>query len=109
MARGIEFSPVEVDLLLANYDMPLKQLVALFKKHKYNRSAKSISRKIEKMRFKGEIGLRSGETVKLAYKLRGKKSNVEESPTLRGGGDSFGGPSFSGSGWDQSNWDDDED
>ncbi len=109
MARGIEFSPVEIDLLLENYDRPLKELVALFKKKNYNRSAKSISRKIEKMRQKGEIGLRSDEAVKRAYQLRGKKPVAEAQPTLRGGDGGFGGPSFSsGDGWDKSSWDDED-
>ncbi len=108
MARGIEFSPVEIDLLLEHYDRPLKELVAMFKKRGYSRSDKSISRKIEKMRQRGEIGLRSDEAVKRAYQLRGKKPVTEEQPTLRGGDGGFDGPSFSGSGWGESNWDADD-
>ncbi len=102
MGRGREFSPAENQLLLDNYDLTIVELEALLSKHGYNRSRKSINRKLEKMREENTIGLRSKDTVKRAYKQRNKKPEMTEGPSFESGpsfSGGFSGGKFSGGGW----------
>ena len=103
MGRGREFSPAETQLLLDNYDKTIAEIEQVLLKHEYVRSRKSINRKLEKMREDGEVGLRSKDTVKRAYKQRKKLPETSDSPSFSGGS-SFGDSSFGGgSGWDDDN------
>jgi hypothetical protein len=80
--------------------MTIVELEQLLAKHGYTRSRKSINRKLEKLREDNMIGLRSKDTVKRAYKQRGKKSTTSDAPAFDSGG------GFD-SGWGgESSWDD---
>ncbi len=85
--RGRGFSPGENQIILDNYDKTIVELEQLLAKSGYNRSRKSINRKLEKMREDGEVGFRSEATIRRAYKQRGKSSETDDSP-------SFGDASF---------------
>lgn len=111
--RGREFSLAEEELLLAHYErMTIWELVALFRKHGYNRSKKSIARKLEKLREAGEAGYRDEKTVRRAYKTqqgRAKKAILDPTPEEGFGGGSFDdSPGFKdlGGGWGESDWGD---
>lgn len=107
MPKGRFFSYSEDTLLLENQDKTVYELQQLFIKNDFIRSAKSISRRIEKLREEGRIGLKNADTIKRAYKQRGKKR-----PDVVG----FGGPSsdwgsnssdWAGrSDWGSSDWED---
>jgi hypothetical protein len=105
MGRGRGFSLFEEELLLDNYDLTTAELELLFKRHGYNRSRKSISRKLEKLRESGQIGLRSKDTVRRSYRQRSRISKAspsrldsENSSGEFGGGAKFGGDSKFGGG-----------
>ncbi len=70
MPKGRQFSLFEEELLVDNYDLTIAELEALLAKHGYPRTRKSINRKLEKLRAEGQVGLRSRDTVKRAYKQR---------------------------------------
>lgn len=77
-SRGRDFSFLEEELVIKYQDkMPLSQLVDLFRKHGYNRSPKSIARKIEKLREKGEVGVKDQEARKNSYKFRSKRKKAK--------------------------------
>ena len=102
MGRGMGFGPAETQLLLDNHDMTIAELEQLLAKHGYNRSRKSINRKLEKMREENIIGLRSKDTVKRAYKQRNKKKAPTEVESGFSSGSSFESTSWdSGAGWDE--------
>lgn len=91
--RGASFSPVEIDLLVENFDKTIVEIEKIFKEQGYNRSRKSLNRKLEKLREDGDIGKRSSETVRRAYRQRTR----EEGPTEvedTGFGEGFGSGGF---------------
>lgn len=78
MGRGLEFSAYETEILVNNYkDMTIVELQAELKKQGYNRSRKSINRKLEKLREDDEIEYRNKKTINRAYRQRRRK----EAPT----------------------------
>lgn len=78
MAKGRLFSIMEDELIIDNFDKTVYELEQILAKKGYIRSAKSISRRIEKMREEGLVGMRSADTVARAYKQRVKKKDKPE-------------------------------
>lgn len=72
MGRGRGFSPMEDKIILENYDKTITEIERIFRENGYERSRKSINRKIEKFREEGLIGFRSESTVKRSYKQRSR-------------------------------------
>jgi hypothetical protein len=106
--RGREFSASEEELLINNFQhMTIHELETLFKKNGYNRTKKSINRKLEKLRVEGRIDYRNPDTTSRAYnraRSRKKPTKIEE-PKF--GEDTSSNPSDKGSGkvgWGTSNW-----
>ncbi len=101
MAKGMFFSLAETEIIIKNYDKTVLEIMKELEKEGYSRSAKSINRKIEKLREDGELpdgGLRSKSTRNRAYRQRGKVPRTDSEPSLRDG-PSFDNSSF-GSGFD---------
>jgi len=80
MGRGRAFSPLEERLLLENYDKTIVELEALLAANGYQRSRKSINRKLEKMRTDGSIGFRSKDTIRRSYRQRTRRTQEVTSP-----------------------------
>lgn len=108
MGRGRSFSPIEVQLLKDNFDKTISELVELFHKNGYKRSAKSINRKLEKLREDGEVGLRSKDTIRRSYRQRtrqGKAPTTIDTEPSFSDGDSFSNQEGFGSGFGDADWD----
>lgn len=95
MGRGSSFSAAEVDLIIKYFDSTIAELEEIFRREGYNRSRKSIARKLEKLRESGEIGYRGRATIKRSYRQRGRRDNPK--PVEDGG--------FGPSDWGDSEWD----
>jgi hypothetical protein len=78
MGRGASFSAIELELLIENYDKTISEIEKIFREHGYNRTRKSLNRKLEKLRKDGDIGKRSSETVRRAYRQRTREEGPEE-------------------------------
>lgn len=93
MPRGRQFSPIEEDLIIDNIDLTIAELEALFKEHGYDRSRKSINRKIEKLRSEGKVGYRDKTTIRRSHKQKNRKK-PSETVIDEGFGKGFDGPGF---------------
>lgn len=108
--RGRDYSANEEELLITNYQrMTIYELEDLFRKNGYDRSRKSLNRKIEKLRDLGLIEGRAADVVKRSYKQRTKQpAPTAKSPTDDNGWskeDSWGEGFPKESGWDdEDNW-----
>lgn len=96
MGRGSSFSAVEIDLLVENFDKTIAEIERLFKEQGYNRTRKSLNRKLEKLREEGDIGKRSSETVRRAYRQRTREEGPSDNEDT-GFGEGFGSGFVSGS------------
>ena len=65
----------ETNLLIENFDKPIQILEELFPRHPKT----SIERKMTRLRREGKIGMKSADTIKQAYRLRGNP-NVKNEP-----------------------------
>lgn len=100
MGRGRAFSAVEEELLRENFDKTIAELEELLAKHGYNRSRKSINRKLEKMREEGEIGFRSKDTIRRSYRQRNRRNKAEPTRLDDSGWDDFDDELDNGADWD---------
>lgn len=100
MGRGRAFSPLEEELLKDNYDKTIAELEELLAKHGYNRSRKSINRKLEKLREDGDIGFRSKDTIRRSYRQRNRRNKAEPTRLEDSGWGNSDDSLDTGVGWD---------
>jgi len=100
VGRGRAFSPLEEQIVRENYDKTIAELEELLAKHGYERSRKSINRKLEKLREEGAIGFRSKDTIRRSYRQRNRRGKGAPTKLDGGGWDDTGSGLGTGSGWD---------